>query len=183
MKPEVEKFFSFFSVVEFNFYVIIDEYLFLSIKIRMRMHLLIAAAIRTLCMKQRGKIIVRTGFETFHFLEIYAIVEQRILAKYFIWWHETSVETNIGSCNDSDFIKFHDSCRHFELHFAETQWLLLLHGIPQQLQVVIKVVHISYLAWNCNSFGIFCSDLAIVHKCIPRVFTHILSGLELSILS
>ena len=184
MEPEVEKFFSVFSVVEFDFHVIIDEYLFFSIKICMLMHMPIAAATTRplLRMKQGGKIIVGSGFETFHFLEIYAIVEQRILAKYFVRWHETSVETDIRSCDDSDFVKFHHSCRHLELHFAEAQRLLLLHGIPQQLQVVIKVVYISYLAWNSNSFGILCSNLAIVHKCIPRIFTHVLPGLELSIL-
>jgi hypothetical protein len=179
----VEKFFSVFSVVKFDFYVIIDKYLFLSIKICILMQIpIVTGATCTLSMKQRGEIIVGSGFESFHFLEIYAIVEKRILAEYFVRWHETSVETNIWSCNNSDFVQFHHSCRHFKLHFAEAHGLLLLHSIPQQLQVVIKIVYISYLAWNSNSFGILCSNLAIVYKCIPRIFTHVLPSLELPIL-
>ena len=35
---------------------------------------------------------------------------------------------------------------------------------------MLKVIYISYLAWNCDSFPIFCSYFAIIKQCIQRIF-------------
>ena len=109
-------------------------------------------------------------------LVLTAVVEESVLAVNFVGGNPASF-VDIWSSDCPYFVKLHHNSRHLEVHFPQPYnsiviWLiqlLLLYLVPQQLQVVLKVVNVSDLARNSNSFSVFCSYLSVVYQRVQGI--------------
>ena len=194
VKPKMKQLLLFLALVEFYLDIVVQEHLLICIVwanlvlVGGVTSFLLFAFARLVCVPLLASLLefwdevgMWSVFEELWFLVLQAVVEQSVFAKDFERWGPTTV-LDVGRCDNPYFVQLHHHLGHFVFHLAQFKvqkavlvvriGLQLLFVIQEQLQEVVKVIHISNLTRNRDTLAVFRSDFTIVNHRVFRIFNH-----------